>query len=156
MKTLWGILVLREWGEQPANMPGSGKLVLPVYDPSDPAKVRSQLAGAPMAITTPDGYHIVSDTRAIDLSNQDPDVKVRMEQYFQEHSTELRSFASVRVDYSDSAVGVVNIQSSEPDLCGNTEYVQRTIVDMIKPFTRYLAQLAVYDEAKERQERENN
>ena len=154
MRSLWGILILREWGEQPPNMPGSGELVLPVYDPADPAKIRSQLSGAPHAITNRDGYHIVSDTRSIDLSNQDPDVRNRMESYFAEHSNELRSFASVRIEYSGRVVGVVNIQSSEPDLCGTTEYVQRTIVDMIRPFTRYLARLAVYDEAKEKEQKQ--
>jgi len=154
MRTLWGILVLREWSEQPENMPGPGELVLPVYDPEDPAKARNQLAGAPLAITDPDGYHIVPDTRSIDLDNQDPDVQERMRRYFREHSAELRSFASVRIEYAGRLVGVVNIQSSEPDLCGTTEYVQRTIVDMIRPFTRYLARLAILDEAKEKEQHE--
>lgn len=154
MKTLWAILILKEWGEKPPKMPGPGELALPVYDPDDPEKARRELPGAPLAVAIEDGYHIVPDTRLLDLSNQDPDVKNRMESYFEEHRAELRSFASVRIDYPGGTLGVVNIQSSEPDLCGTTEYVQRTVVDMIRPFATYLAQLALFDELKEQEANE--
>lgn len=100
MKTVWGILVLREWNAQPPKMPGFEQLALPVYDPNDVDKVRNQLAGAPSAVTSSDGYYIVSDTELINLKNQDETVRAKMEQYFKTHKAELRSFASVRIDYS--------------------------------------------------------
>jgi hypothetical protein len=152
MQTVWGILVLREWGEQPEGMPGSEELALPVYDPQDLDQIHKQLPGAPAAVAGQTGYYIVSDTETIDLTNQDADVRTRMEQYFQLQSARLRSFASVRIDDAGATLGVVNIQSDEPDLCGTTEYVQSIIVDMIKPFARYLADLVAYDEAKEKEE----
>lgn len=147
MGTVWGILVLREWGVKPPNMPASEQLALPVYDPDDPDKTASQLAGAPAAVASADGYDVVSDTELINLDNQDQVVRTKMEKYFKDHREELRSFASVRIDFRGGTLGVINIQSSEPNLLGATEADQRIIVDMIRPFARYLAQLVVLDEA---------
>lgn len=144
MRTVWGILVLREWSEKPSNMPGNGELALPVYDPNDPDQMRCQLPGAPLAVSSMDGYDVVSDVEEMELSNQDASVRDRLNRYFQDHRAELKSFASVRVGYpGGETLGAINIQSSETDLCGTTKEEQRIIVDMIRPFAGYLAALQV-------------
>jgi hypothetical protein len=139
MRTVWGFLVLQEWDNQPPLMPGSGELVLPVYDPHNPALSKDQLLGAPQAVGSEEGYVIVSDATTVDLSNQHPDVARRLAEYFSERAKDLRSFASVRMGTRSDPAGVINIQSSEPDLCGTSPEAQRILVDMIQPFATYLA-----------------
>lgn len=148
MKTLWGVLVMQGWYDKPSSMPGKGELALPVYDPSDPDQVRYQLTGAPQAVSNSLGYIIVSDSSNVDLSNQDESVRINIQNYFKEHAPNLRSFASVSIEY-EGIGGVVNIQSDEPDLCGTSPEIQRLLVDMIRPFATYLIQLELYRSLRE-------
>jgi hypothetical protein len=140
---MWGVLVLQEWSDKPVGMPSKGELVLPVYDPSDAQQMLLQLPGAPRAVSNEEGFDIVSDVATIDLSYQDPAVREWFTNYFQAHTNELKSFASVTIDYSEQALGVINIQSSKRDLCGTTPEEQHLIVDMIHPFAEYLAMLQI-------------
>jgi hypothetical protein len=144
MRALWGILVLREWDERPEFMPDNGQLAIPVYDPDDPEQMRYQLFGGPTAVASTNGYDVVSDVREIDYINQDVSVREHFVRYFTEHQDELKSFASVRVDFDGEdtdTLGAINIQSSEANLCGTTSTEQSLIVNMIRPFARYLAAL---------------
>lgn len=157
MTKLLGVLVMREWGDKPKEMPGDGELVIPVYDgKDDKERLARQLPGAPLAILKPKGLDVVSDSDTIDLGNQDENIRTKFRDYFAQHSAELRSFASLRIsvdlrsnievgESGESALpmGVVNIQSSQPYLLGPTEPFQAIIVDMIKPFGRYLGRLII-------------
>jgi hypothetical protein len=155
MKTLWGILVLREWNEKPLNMPGRGELALPVYDPEDADQLKMQLHGAPQAVANAEGYIVVSDSTRLDFSNHEESIKRKFESYFQDHAEELRSFASVRMEYDKKIWGVINVQSSETELCGTTPDIQRIVVDMVRPFATYLAQAEASWETRAAQPHEN-
>lgn len=123
--SLWGVLVMRDWGEKPDGMPGDGELVIPVYDgKSAKERISRQLPGAPLAILKPNGLDVVSDSDTIDLSNQDEGIRAKFKDYFDNHRAELRSFASVRISQTPTStiqiaestestvpLGVVNVQS---------------------------------------------
>ncbi|HEY9404251.1 MAG TPA: potassium channel family protein [Pyrinomonadaceae bacterium] len=163
-KILWGVLVLRDWGERPPSMPGLGEFALPVYDPNDPSEAELQLPGAPEVIGSVDGYVIVSDSSKVDFSRHHPLVRNTVARYFKTTAPDLRSFASVRIEYEagqlgvggeadegagaddqdTTILGVINIQSDEPELCGSSPEVQQLLVDIIRPFARYLAQAELY------------
>lgn len=164
-KKVWGVLVLHVWGDRPPGMPESGKFALPVYDPFDPAEEDRQLRGAPEAVGNVDGYVIVSDSSKLDLGNQHPEVRANLVRYLKSRAPDLRSFASVRVEYEEdraadeggeesagevedgsgvTTLGVINIQSDEPELCGTSPEVQQLLVDIIRPFAAYLAKAEYY------------
>jgi Ion channel. len=143
MRTLWGILIMRQWSDKPAYMPDNDEFALPVYDPENPNQHKFQLPGAPQAIGSSEGYIVVSNSKNIDLSNQDESVRQKLIEYFQSHAPELRSFASLRLEYNGKALGVINIQSSEVESFGATLEEQRLLVDMLEPFARYLADVIV-------------
>lgn len=167
-KAPWGVLVLQEWGERPSGMPGPEEFALPVYDPDDPEEEALQLQGAPEAVGSAEGYVIVSDASKVDFGRHHPSVRDNLIRYFKTRAPDLRSFASVRVDYEEwqervaegeaggetgvagaedqgaPTLGVINIQSDEPDLCGSSPEVQQLLVDIIRPFARYLAKAELY------------
>jgi hypothetical protein len=140
MQTVWGVLVLQEWDIKPPLMPGKEQFALPVYDPYDEALSRYQLPGAPQAMSREEGYVIVSDVTAMDLSTQDEHVMRNLRRYFRERVKDLKSFASVRIGTRSTPYGVINIQSDELDLCGTATDSHHILVDMIQPFAAYLAQ----------------
>jgi Ion channel len=139
MRAVWGVLVLQEWDETPSNMPDKDQFSLPVYNPYSDGESRAQLPGAPQAVGSEKGYVIVSDSQKMDFSRQDEDVINRLRDYFSSQAKDVRSFASVRIGPRDNPIGVINIQSNEPDLCGNSPEAQTILVDMMHPFARYLA-----------------
>ncbi|MBV9849367.1 MAG: toll/interleukin-1 receptor domain-containing protein [Armatimonadetes bacterium] len=123
------VLILRQWAEQSNRVPQH--LALPVHR-SAPAA----LFGAPRAFLSGEAQ-VVGDVRNAEeltrlLVNQPEAVAGDVRAYFAAAS--FRSFASWPCVYQSAPVGVLNIQSSAPNIFGDSDRHRDEISGYLRPF----------------------
>lgn len=141
-------LVLEQWANEVANLPGAGGLVLPVEGPGGRDKV---LLGAPTAYVRNEPV-IVDDTLAHDLAweHNDADIRLDVRRYFERHEISMRSFVSIPVEVpdgarfrpgqgcSDGVMAIVNIHSDKPRLLGRWKGNQQKLLLLMVPLVHML------------------
>ena len=128
------------WGREEADIP---PLVLPVEDPREEAGKRRLLPGAAAAFALNED-RFVPDTRRMREYTQsdpsgvgadlDPDVLHRVDEYFRSKS--FRSFASLvlRDPAEDKPIGVLNIQSNEPERFSPHDIDMKTLIKTLEHY----------------------
>jgi len=118
------------------------ELALPVEDPSDPLCKFKLLPGAPHAFAL-DAVTVVQDTNDLreyfrtEGKNVDPAVRAEQLFYFQEYS--FRSFVSIPLNCQGEAVGVLNIQSNQPNIFGLGNKHQALVMNLLNPLITALS-----------------
>ena len=108
-----------------------GKFFLPLPPGSDS---EAALPGAPFAFLS-EAPVIVDDTSKIEIANKVPEkVRQNIDSYFSSKQRSFKSFASLRVIGAGSPIGVVNVESADPFVFGETEDDKRRMSEYLLPF----------------------
>ena len=104
-------------------------LPLPPESDSDAA-----LPGAPFAFLS-EAPVIVDDTSKIKIGSKVPEkIQREMNSYFSSALRSFRSFASLKLIGAGSPIGVVNVESADPFVFGETEDDKRRMGEYLLPF----------------------
>ncbi len=104
------------------------------------------LFGAPTAVINK-GTEVVSDTTKLNFAKDVPrDIRREIRDYFAREAPHFRSFASVCAYANREVIGVVNIESSSPDVFGADAKLQKELADIVLPYCTLISTL-IRDEA---------